>query len=62
MLRVALEGEAQLAIMRGYKASWGPAQSPTPAPGALQSLQPQLLLLEPAKATATEGRVLFHQS
>lgn len=62
MLRVAFEGEAQLAIMRGHKAGWRPAQSPTPAPSALQSLQPQLLLLEPAKAAATEGRVLFHQS
>lgn len=61
MLRVAFEGEAQLAVVGGHKAGWRPAQSPTPAPRALQSLQPQLLLLEPAKAATTEGRILFHQ-
>lgn len=61
MLGVALEGEAQLAVVRGHKAGRGPAQTPTPAPRALQSLQPQLLLLEPAEAATTESRVLLHQ-
>ena len=61
VLGVALEGEAQFAVMRGHKAGGGSAQPPAPAPGALQSLQPQLLLLEPAEAAPTEGRVLFHQ-
>lgn len=61
VLGVALEGETQLAVVRGHEAGGGPAQPPTPAPGALQSLQPQLLLLEPAKAAPAEGRVLLHQ-
>lgn len=61
MLGVALEGEAQLTVVRRYKAGWGPAQTPAPAPRALQSLQPQLLLLEPTKAASAEGRVLLHQ-
>ena len=61
VLGVALEGEAQFAVVRGHEAGGGSAQPPAPAPGALQSLQPQLLLLEPAKAPPTEGGVLLHQ-
>lgn len=49
----------QFAVMRGL-ARAGVCAAP-PGPRALQSLQPQLLLLEPAGAARAKSRVLLHQ-
>lgn len=74
MLRVALEGEFQLAVLRGNEASRSgkvdhalPARGPAPSAQPLgdllllQVLQARLLLFEPAQAAPPEGGVFFHQ-
>lgn len=59
VLRVALEGEAQLAVLRGDEAA-GPSALLRLL--QLQVLQAQLLLAEPTEAPPAEGGVLLHQA